>query len=388
MTDRSPWLVDADYDVDAFRQLVARTTDPSQVPNSMIVERNLPIYDGASLPEINRDPARRRALLGEFAWVIGRGPGALAIKGGLNQEDNRIDDATEIFQTIIAEQHAAGRAVGDHFAKPGSNDRVWNSHEKLAAADPGVFVAYYSADAIALGCEAWLGPHYQITGQVNRVNPGGTAQSPHRDYHVGFYEPDQMDRFPRHVHLMSQGLTLQGAVAHTDMPLESGPTMLLPFSQRCHAGFIAALRPEFQEVFHEFKVQLPLIKGDVVFFNAALMHGAGANTTADFQRINNLLQVSSAFGRTMETLNTDLTTLAAYPHLLKIDDERRRENVIAAACEGYAFPTNLDEDPPVRGLAPPSQADTVRTAVGERWPIERLHKELEAHKTRRRGLEG
>ena len=106
---------------------------------------------------------------------------------------------------------------------------------------------------------------------------------------------------------------MQGAVAHTDMPLESGPTMLLPFSQLCDAGFIAALRPEFREVFHEHKVQLPLTKGDVVFFNPALMHGAGANVTTDFHRINNLLQVSSAFGRTMETMNTDLTTLAVVP---------------------------------------------------------------------------
>ena len=124
-----------------------------------------------------------------------------------------------------------------------------------------MFVAYYSADAIALGCEAWLGPHYQISAQVNRVNPGGTAQSPHRDYHVGFYAPEEMDRFPRHVHLMSQALTLQGAVAHTDMALESGPTMLLPFSQLSHAGFIASLRDDFREVFHEFKVQLPMKAG-------------------------------------------------------------------------------------------------------------------------------
>jgi ectoine hydroxylase-related dioxygenase (phytanoyl-CoA dioxygenase family) len=383
-----PWLVEADYDIDRFRELVSRTTEPAHVPHAATIQRNLPIYEAAGLGDINRDPVRRRALLGEMAWVLGQGPGALAIKGGLDQAHNRLDDATEIFQTIIAEQHAAGRAVGDHFAKPGSNDRVWNSHEKLADRDPAVFVAYYSADAIALGCEAWLGPHYQISAQVNRVNPGGTAQSPHRDYHVGFYEPDQMDRFPRHVHVMSQALTLQGAVAHTDMPLESGPTMLLPFSQLAHAGFIAALRPEFQQVFHEFKVQLPLTKGDVVFFNPAVMHGAGANVTSDFHRINNLLQVSSAFGRTMETMTPELTTLAAYPQLLEIDDERTRENVIAAACEGYAFPTNLDFDPPLGGLAPPSPADTVRKAVAERWPIERLHKELDEHKLRRRGLAG
>lgn len=389
MTEQSagqPWLVEADYDVDAFRQLVSRTTDLSQVPHAVDIQRNLPIYDAGQLTQINRDPQARRVLLGELAWVLGQGPGTFAIKGGLDQAHNRLDDATEVFQAIIAEQHAAGRAIGDHFAKPGSNDRVWNSHEKLAERAPDVFVAYYSADAINLGCEAWLGPHYQISGQVNRVNPGGTAQSPHRDYHVGFYEPDQMERFPRHVHLMSQALTLQGAVAHTDMPLESGPTMLLPFSQLCQAGFIAALRPEFQAVFHEFKVQLPLSKGDVVFFNPALMHGAGANATADFHRINNLLQVSSAFGRTMETMNPDLTTLAAYPYLLELDDERARENVIAAAAEGYAFPTNLDYDPPIGGLAPLSPEDTLRTAVAERWPIERLRQALEDHKSRRRGL--
>jgi ectoine hydroxylase-related dioxygenase (phytanoyl-CoA dioxygenase family) len=379
------WLVESDYDVDAFRELVSQQTAQADVPNAVTIERNVPIYDGAALHDIARDTARRRDVLGEFAWVLGQGPGVLAVQRGLT-DANRLDDATAVFQEIIAEQHAAGRAIGDHFAKPGSNDRVWNSHEKLAQRAPDVFVAYYSADAISMGCEAWLGPHYQISAQVNRVNPGGTAQSPHRDYHVGFYTPEEMDRFPRHVHLMSQALTLQGAVAHTDMPLESGPTMLLPFSQLWHAGFIASLRDDFREVFQEHKVQLPLQAGDVVFFNPAVFHAAGANLTSDFQRINNLLQVSSAFGRTMETMNTDLTALAVYPYLLDIGDARIRENVIAAACEGYAFPTNLDKDVPIGGLAPPSQADTIRKAVAERWPIERLRAELDAHAERRRGL--
>lgn len=386
-TAHPSWLVDADYDVDAFRELVNTETVAADVPNATTIACKVPIYDGRALHDIARDPERRRQLIGEFAWVLGQGPGVLAVKEGLTDE-NRLDDATAVFQEIIAEQHAEGRAIGDHFAKPGSNDRVWNSHEKLAQRAPDVFVAYYSADVISIGCEAWLGPHYQISAQVNRVNPGGTAQSPHRDYHVGFYTPEEMERFPRHIHLMSQALTLQGAVAHTDMPLESGPTMVLPYSQLCHAGFIASLREDFREVFHEHKVQLPLRAGDVVFFNPAVFHAAGANQTTDFQRINNLLQVSSAFGRTMETMNTDLTTLAVYPSLLTIDDERTRENLIAAACEGYAFPTNLDHDVPIGGLAPPSQADMVRIAVAERWPLERLRTEFAARNERRRGLEG
>ena len=40
---------------------------------------------------------------------------------------------------------------GDHFAKPGANDRVWGALDKLAVADPETFAAYYSNDVLALG---------------------------------------------------------------------------------------------------------------------------------------------------------------------------------------------------------------------------------------------
>ena len=36
---------------------------------------------------------------------------------------------------------------------------------------------------------------------------------------------------PQYVHAISPVLTLQGAVAHCDMPLVSGPTLYLPYSQ-------------------------------------------------------------------------------------------------------------------------------------------------------------
>ena len=39
---------------------------------------------------------------------------------------------------------------------------------------------------LALVSTAWLGPAYQVTSQVNVVRPGGVAQDPHRDYHLGF----------------------------------------------------------------------------------------------------------------------------------------------------------------------------------------------------------
>ena len=55
--------------------------------------------------------------------------------------------------------------------------------------------------------------------------------------------------------------------------------------------------------FGEHHVQLPLTKGDAVFFNPALFHAAGSNTTSDVRRMANLLQISSAFGRAMDAVD-------------------------------------------------------------------------------------
>ena len=139
-----------------------------------------------------------------------------------------------------------------------------------------MFAAYYASDIIAVACHAWLGPGYQVTSQVNVVNPGGAAQTAHRDYHLGFQAAAQAAEFPVHVHRLSPVLTLQGAVAHTDMPAETGPTMYLPHSQKYLPGYLAWHRPEFGEYFEASYVQLPLRKGDAVFFNPALFHAAGA----------------------------------------------------------------------------------------------------------------
>ncbi|GAA2309466.1 hypothetical protein GCM10010376_28600 [Streptomyces violaceusniger] len=102
----------------------------------------------------------------------------------------------------------------------------------------------------------------------------------------------------------------------------------------------------------------------------------------------NLLQISSAFGRAMETVDREAMVNAVFPVLLRRKAEGASEDwlcrVIAATAEGYPFPTNLDLDPPVGGLAPPSQADTVRQAVFEGWAPERLRQELRASAERRR----
>nr|BFE76195.1 hypothetical protein GCM10020092_094960 [Actinoplanes digitatis] len=59
------------------------------------------------------------------------------------------------------------------------------------------------------------------------------------------------------------------------------------------------------------------------------------------------------------------------------------DNVIAASAEGYAFPTNLDRDQPLDGLAPQTQAGLVRQALSEGWEEDRFRQALHAQDQRR-----
>ncbi|MER5404219.1 phytanoyl-CoA dioxygenase family protein [Streptomyces sp. NPDC002769] len=377
------WLSgETDCDLDAFRALVAERTDPRDYPYAAEVERNVPLYDSDRVRAA--DPT---ALRTEWVRALLDGPGIVVLRGAFADLDV-VDRASDVFRALIERERASGTARGDHFAKPGANDRVWSALDKTALHAPDVFADYYANDMLALVCEAWLGPGYQVTSQINVVNPGGAAQSVHRDYHLGFLSDERAARYPAHVHRLSPVLTLQGAVAHCDMPVESGPTLYLPHSQKYEPGYLAWRRPEFIAYFEEHHVQLPLAKGDAVFFNPALFHAAGHNRTTDVRRMANLLQISSAFGRAMETVDREAMVNALFPVLLRRRGEGVGEawlrRVVAACAEGYPFPTDLDLDPPLEGLAPPSQADTVWRAVAEEWDPPRLRRELRAGAERRR----
>ncbi|MFC5212698.1 phytanoyl-CoA dioxygenase family protein [Streptomyces coerulescens] len=379
---RRAWLSEHDCDLADFRELVERTTDLADYPYASAVEREVLVYDSDRL----RGAEDGRAVRAELARALTDGPGIVVFHGAFT-DHGVVDRLSAVFDALIAEQRASGATAGDHFAKPGANDRVWNALEKAALYDPEAFADYYANDILALVSTAWLGPGYQVTSQVNVVNPGGAAQSVHRDYHLGFLSNEVAAAYPAHVHRLSPVLTLQGAVAHCDMPVESGPTMYLPHSQTYEPGYLAWRLPEFQEYFEAHHVQLPLAKGDAVYFNPALFHAAGTNHSSDIRRMANLLQVSSAFGRAMETVDREAVANAVFPVLLRRASEGAdaawTANVIAASAEGYPFPTNLDSDPPVDGLAPPSQADVVRSALAGTWTPEALRDALRAGAERR-----
>ncbi len=189
---------------------------------------NVLVYDFDALRESVAEPESGRAVRAE--WVramLDGGPGVIVLRRTF-ADASVVDAASAVFQDIIAEQHAGGHAGGDHFAKPGANDHIWNALEKLFLRSPETFAAYYANEMLALVCEAWLGPASQMTSQINVLNPDGGAQSAHSDYHLGLMTPAQMERYPAHVHRLSPVLTLQGAVAHGAMPLKSAPTRYLP----------------------------------------------------------------------------------------------------------------------------------------------------------------
>ncbi len=376
----APWLDETAFTIDNLRTLTERDTDLGAYPHAADVRSNVLVYSAA---EIAR--ADRRAAQAELITALAEGPGVVVFTDAFATAV--VDAASTAFAALIAEQRRAGSAAGDHFGAAGVNDRVWNAAQKLALHSPEVYADYYANDLLALVCQGWLGPRYQVTSQVNVVNPGGNPQVPHRDYHLGFVAPGQLTEYPAHVHRLSATLTLQGAVAHTDMPLESGPTMLLPYSQLFEGGYVAFNSPEFIDYFSAHHVQIPLRKGDAVFFNPALYHGAGANTSADVRRMANLLQISSPFGRAMESLDRAAMVRAVYPALRAMKAAGRPAddllNAVVATAEGYPFPTNLDRDQPIGSLAPPSQVDVVLAALADDLTLEALDVALRDHDERR-----
>lgn len=363
--------------LDEFKKLTQQTTDKAAYPLSVKIQQNVPIYDCESF---HQDEDYTDALQDEWHHILLSGPGVFVLKRFFT--DMRvIDDTNEAYKSIIAHELETNQSAGDHFAPASANSRIWNSFSKHCLQDPASFVTYYSNPLFKKVCNAWLGPGYRLTAQVNVVKPGGKAQVSHRDYHIGFQTETDAARWPKAMQIASQLLTLQGAVAHTDMPVESGPTRLLPFSQMFEEGYMAYRREEFINYFLDSYISLPLEKGDAVFFNPALFHAAGENTTKSFERSANLIQVSSAFGKTMETIDTVPLVEKTWDILVgqhkKYGMSTEVDAFVRAVADGYPFPTNLDRRPPAPGgMAPESEQDLLKKGLHENWSQERVISEL------------
>ncbi|RDW79400.1 hypothetical protein BP6252_04038 [Coleophoma cylindrospora] len=361
-TNRPPSLA-------TLKTICSETASTKQYPHCEGIESNVPIYNLLKFDPT--DSTTASALQEEWYNILHSGPGVFVLRN-MYSDKALLEKVNGVFQKIIDHERSSSAKKGDHFAGNGKNDRIWNSFSKHGLQDPMSFFEYYSNSWLALVSDAWLGPGYCITAQVNIVRPGGEAQTVHRDYHLGFQTAEECARYPKAMHNASQFLTLQGAVAHSDMPNGTGSTRLLPFSQRFEEGFMAYRLPEFNEFFLSKYVSLPLSMGDGIFFNPALFHAAGNNQSTDFVRKANLLQISSAFGKTMETVD-GLPLLERCWDALKqkYDVEGFSAEVtafVSAVAAGYPFPTNLDvRTAAPGGLAPESEQQTVLKALQENW---------------------
>ena len=206
-----------DCKLEELEALVARQIRLPDVSPAIDLKYNIPVYDAPGLVGQLGNPERRQALLSEWADILVNQSGALLLQGAV-EDQPALQAATDIFLKIIEDERAS-KLGGDHFAGAGANDRVWNSLQKLCLRDAAVFADYFKSPSIAAVCEAYLGPDYQMTAQVNLVRPSGCAQVVHRDYHLGFMSQSQAARYPVHAHMVSASATLQGAVAHCDMPV-------------------------------------------------------------------------------------------------------------------------------------------------------------------------
>ena len=382
-SQQPPYFNLAHIDIKDFEAICSQKTNLDDYPFASSIEQNILIYDGDTVRAALDSGKQEAKLKAEFCYALKDGSGVFIVKNAY-PDKSVVERSTELFRQIVAEEKASGQGKGDHF---GTNERIWNSIQKVCVKDADAFIDYYKNPILAVACEAWLGPYYQISAQMNNVKPGNKAQSVHRDYHLGFQSQETVARFPAHAQVMSQYLTLQGAIAHTNMPLASGPTLLLPYSHQYEPGYMAYSLPEFAAYFDEHRSQVPFEIGDMVFFSPALFHGAGTNTL-NTDRLANLVQISSAFGRTMETINNAAMIEAAYPALLARVEagtitQREVRDTIAAIGDGYSFPTNLDSDPPIGGNAPITGQQMLQQALDEKWSLEQLRSTLQAYAKRR-----
>jgi ectoine hydroxylase-related dioxygenase (phytanoyl-CoA dioxygenase family) len=290
-----------------------------------------------------------------------------------------VDRASAVFAELIAEQKASGVAAGDHFATPGANDRVWGALDKLALRAPEVFADYYANDVLALVSEAWLGPGYQSPRRSTSSTRAGRRRSRTATTTSGSCRST------------SRWLPGAGAPAlPADDPAgrgratatcrcETGPTMYLPHSQKYPPGTSPSTSRSSPATSTGTYVQLPLAKGDAAFFNPALFHGAGTNRSADVRRMANLLQVSSAFGRAMESVDRVAMSLALYPVLARRRaagaGERELRNVVGRVGRG-------------RTRSPPTSTGTSRSAGWRRrrrrsWSGRALRDGWDARRVRR-----
>ncbi|MFO7920094.1 MAG: hypothetical protein R6U99_04635 [Nioella sp.] len=83
--------------------LTSQRLDTDKVPHAVEVQSSVPIYDMDALRPMPEEGQRRRALMAEWAWVLGQGPGAVVLRKAY-ADTAPIDRATAGVIAVAAER--------------------------------------------------------------------------------------------------------------------------------------------------------------------------------------------------------------------------------------------------------------------------------------------
>ena len=226
-------------------------------------------------------PRARKEIMAEWVEAMTEGPGIIAFRGAF-ADHAPIDAATEHFWAIIERAASRQHGGGDHFAKPGANDRIWNALEKLCLRDPaGLRRLLRQRGRSRWSARPGSGP--PIRSPRSSMSSIRAARRNRRIATIisASRPPEEIERFPAHVHRLSPVLTLQGAVAHCDMPLETGPTLYLPFSQSYLPGYLRRRSPNSRTISRRITCSCRSPRATRCSSIPALFHAAGTNRSKD-----------------------------------------------------------------------------------------------------------
>ena len=271
----------------------------------------------------------------KFNNILVNGSGAFVIKRLV--PPSIVEKTNILIMDIIQKQI---KPENDHFS---NNQRIWNFYEKFCAQNPKLFINYFRNPIFNLVIQSYLGPKYEISSQVNIVEPDSKSQIFHRDYHLGLMDIDEIIKYPDNIHKSSSNLTLQCLIAHTQITKENGATKFVPFSQKITNGYIDIHRHHTIKKCNENFIQLEMQPGDALFFNPALFHAAG-NNNSKYNRIANILQINSAFSKSMESVNYNLLQKLVKNELKNIHlNKNEFDNIYEIIFNKYNYPRNLDK---------------------------------------------
>ena len=199
---------------------------------------------------------------------------------------------------------------------------------------------------------------------------------------------DDLAAYPAHLHRTSPVLTLQGAVAHCDMPLESGPTMLLPL--------LAAVRRRLHRVqparVHRVLRRAPRAGAAAQGRRGVLQPRAVSRCRARTSRptsggwptcCRSRRRSAGRWRRWTAPRWCARSTRRCCAMKAAGRPQRELHNVVVATAEGYAVPHQPRPRPADRQPGPASQVDTVLAALADDLTPEQLDVALRDQDERR-----